>query len=178
MRLVLTDGRRPASDIEGREALQLGGQAFHIISLGEIHGQEDALVVVGGDDHVLRAVDAVAIFLGLVAGEDDLGVDLFGEERHAARRDVAAPDELIDRAGLSRIIGAGQFAIEDGVIEGFDLRVVGEAVATEDAIGGGHTASGNERKNSFMAISTLSDWSPNAFLTPAEKASQTLGRPS
>ena len=108
--------------IDSGVAMELGDQSIDVVALGQVDGQEDALVVVGGEDQVLRAVDGVAIFLGLVAGDDDVGLDLLGEQGDAAGGDVAAPDELIDRAGPAGVVGAGQFAIEDGVVEGLDLR--------------------------------------------------------
>src|ERR1051325_11585694 len=82
------------------------------------------------------AVDEVAFFLGLVAGEDDFGFDFFGEGGGGGGGHVAAPDELVDGAGFAGVVGASQGAVEDVEVEFFDLGIGGKRVAAEDAVGG------------------------------------------
>ncbi len=120
-----------------RDLLDAADQGVHVVGSAQVNGEEDALVVITGEDQVVGAVDEVAFFLGLMAIDDDFGFDFFGEGGGGGSAHVAAPDELIDGAGAAGVVGAGEGAVEDVEVEFFDLRIGGERVAAEDAVGGG-----------------------------------------
>src|SRR6476469_2026087 len=76
--------RRTESELDRNELSQTADELVHVVVLGEAGGEEDALVVFGGDDQVVVTVGEVAAFLRLVAGDDDLGADAFAEESGAS----------------------------------------------------------------------------------------------
>ncbi len=121
------------SGVDGDEFPDALEQGFHRVGLREVELEEDALAVVGGDDQVLVAVDEVAGVLGLVPGDDQLGVDVLEEDFNAGGSHAAAPDELIDGADAALVIRAGEGAIEDRVIEGGDLLIGRHGVREEEA---------------------------------------------
>lgn len=80
------------------------------------------------------AIDEEAHFLGLMSGDDDVGADGVGEGGGAGGGDAAAPDELVDGAGATDVIRAGEGAVENGEVEFFDLGIGRQTVAEEEAI--------------------------------------------
>ena len=69
----------------------------HVIRLFEPQRQKYALVVVGGEDQVVVTVDGVAVVLRLMAGDQNIGADFFGEHGGGGGAHVPAPDQLIYR---------------------------------------------------------------------------------
>ena len=73
----------PLSHIHRHEFFQSADERRHVVGLAQIQLQHDTLIVVGGDDEVLVAVDAVAHFLGLMSGDENGRTDLLGKLGHA-----------------------------------------------------------------------------------------------
>src|SRR4051812_28163494 len=116
------------ADVEGDELVDVLEEAVHVVVVVGVDGDEDALVVVGGDDQQPVADDGVAALLRLVADDQQLGADLPGKIVEAGGAGLAAPDELVDRAGAAFVVGAGGGGVEDRVVEVFELVVGGQAV--------------------------------------------------
>src|SRR3954452_17881169 len=101
------------ADVEGDELVDVLEEAVNVVVVVGVDGDEVALVVVGGDDQQPVADDGVAALLRLVADDQQLGADLLGEIVDAGGAGLAAPDELVDRAGAALVVGAGEGAVED-----------------------------------------------------------------
>src|SRR5262249_11077046 len=87
------------------------------------------------EDQMPLAIHRVPVFLWLMTRDDDLRADRVGEFVGAFWRRPAAPDELVRGAFFAGVVGAGEFAIVDGEVEGLDFLVWRKAVAEEEPVG-------------------------------------------
>jgi hypothetical protein len=133
---------------------QSADEGGHVVLFLEVDGEEDALVVVGGEDEVAVAVDEVACLLRLMAGDDDAGADMVGEDVDRGGRHVSSPDELVDGSGAALVVCSGKGPFEDGVVEGLDLIIRRHAVAEEQAVGG---ADGEGEREEELADGDVDD---------------------
>src|SRR5262249_39592278 len=68
-----------AVQTQSDEFFQSADQRFDLVTFAQIHRQKHALAVIRCDDEVMLAVDRVAHFLGLVAGDEHLSLHLLHE---------------------------------------------------------------------------------------------------
>lgn len=161
-------------NIEGDEFSDAGLQCFHVVIGVEFEGDVDALIVIGRDDQMLVAVDVIAHFLRLMAGDNELGSDLFGELGNAVGSDAASPDELIGGAGAAFVVFAVQFPIEHAVVVGIDFVIAWERMTEPESVFGLDCQRAGEQKVADSGFEIMIAFGEIAFEAFVERIADAL----